>query len=614
MLLRVFERLEVGWLFARRLATFFFVVQGLPYYIDGLKGMVFGRNPYHKEVKMRVRMVFGLLPVLLCIALSCGGDGTIASGGDFVLRVDDLRYELSKLGPSSNYEDTLEGKLAVVEKLAARSYLADEAERLGYGGDDLEHAIAKAEAEAVAAAYRTAKIDNRVMTPRIQRKPWIEKLDRKLYLKELVFAVYPVAEEALEELKQGGNFDDLAAESEGREDVRMNDLGWAVWKDLNRDIANVVFRLGVGEASHIVAASDGYHIFYLVDEEQFGLGMELLSLRSRRFLTELEKERLVRLETEEITNRYDVRFRDEGITAAMKAFASSFRGERPDDALIDELLATYSDGRILVAGLFNAYYSMPLESRPYVGDDHGLREFAIQILMPRLEALAGYDMGLDRSVEVAWAAKTAREEYLVPMMEDHFRSQIEISEQEIASYYAERRKDMRVPARYRFRRIVVSSREKAGNVRRQLTAGRDFAQVAAEMSEDEYTAPKGGDTGWLTAGMVAVYDSVAEDMRPGEITDPFATRSGIEILKLEEREDGRELTYEEAVPRIRTYITNIRVNELLDEWVTEKKRELGFTVDRALLERVRLPVPEYMQQRAGVSSEDEELPSLPKMD
>ena len=96
---------------------------------------------------MRLRMILGFVPLLVCMALGCGGDGTIASGGNFVLRVDDLRREVSNLGPESKYKDTAEGRLAVVNKLAARSYLADEAERRGYGGDDLEQVVKNAEAE-----------------------------------------------------------------------------------------------------------------------------------------------------------------------------------------------------------------------------------------------------------------------------------------------------------------------------------------------------------------------------------------------------------------------------------------------------------------------------------
>jgi parvulin-like peptidyl-prolyl isomerase len=562
-------------------------------------------------------MTLIVLPVMVFMAFGCGGDGTIASGGDFVLSVEELRYEITKLGPSSRYSDTPDGRRAVVEKLATRSYLAAEAEERGYGGDDLTQAVKVAEDQAVAEAYRMWKVDTSVRAPRLKRKPWIEYLDRRLYLKELVFAVYPVAVEALADLRAGRRFEDLLADIEGREDVRFNDPGLKIWKDFSREVANVVFQAGKGEATDIIPGPDGYHIFYVADDEKFGMGLELLSLRSRKFVTAMEEKRLLDAAKRDLVRKYDVDFREEGMAAAMRAFATAFGGERPDDSVMGEVVAGYSGGQVVVGDLFNMFFTLALESRPYVGDFHGVREATIELLLPVLETKAGYDMGLGRLPEVAWAGKMAREDYLVPSMEDYFRSQIEVTDQDIVDYYAERRQDMVTPMRYKARRILVSSQQEMMNVMRRLEAGRDFGQVAMQLSQDRQTAPHGGDIGWVSAGMIAAYDSVAATLSPGEISRPFTTHSGIEILLIEEKEAPRELTFEEAVPQMRTYITNTRANELLKDWVTSKKSEVNFTINEQLLDSIWLPPPEFVSHRAGPSEGEETekvFQPLPKID
>lgn len=562
-------------------------------------------NPYPEvdkhiveEGDMRKGVSLVLLLLLAVSLADCGGRGIIARGGRFVLTVDDLRFEIRQLGPQSRYDETFEARKGVVERLAARSLLAEEAVRRGWGGRDLESARKQAEEAAVAQAYHLWKIEKRVLLPRVKTKPWLEKLDRGIHLKEIVFAVYAVAEEVLETVRQRQDFDTLAGSLADREDVKVNDLGWVLWKDLGWDVANVVFRLDKGNVSDIVTGPDGYHIFYVADDKPLELGIELLSIRSKRFVAEMEEQELVERVTDELAALYDVRFLDDGLSAGLKSFAMSFRGKRPPDSLLNFQLAAYDAGKVLVADLYNLYYSLPERYRPYIGDRHALERLAMQVMQPTLEALAGYAMGLDRLREVGWAVKQAQEDYLVGMMEEDFRSQVHVSDQDIVNFYSERESDFHTTPRYRVRRILLSSREEADEALRQIGSGRDFAQVAAEMSQDARSASGGGDLGFINFGMVTYYDSVVAGLNPGEVSEPFSTTAGTEILKLEEVDTPRQLSLEEATETIRRYISEARANALLAEWVAAKKQEVGFEMDEDLLRRVALPQPKYKDQPA----------------
>jgi parvulin-like peptidyl-prolyl isomerase len=549
------------------------------------------------------------LALLLTLLGGCGRGDIVAEGGDFVLTVDDLRYEVLNLGPSSKYEDTLEGRQAVVENLAARYYITEEAMSEGYGADQVDEVGSEAEATAVGKAYRRWKIDDRVLLPRIKTKAWMDKLDRRLYLKDLVFAVHPVAVQALEIIRDGKDFESVVESVAGRPDVRVNDPGWVIWKDLGRDVANVVFRLDVGQVSDIVAGGDGYHIFYLADAEKFGLGVELLSLRAKRFVRAMEVEKLEAGERGDLIARYDLRFSEPGVESALQAFAVSFEGGRPADTLMSGVLATYSKGEVLVAHPYNVYYAMSEQARPYVGDAFAVRAFTTSLILPRLEILAGYAAGLGRLREVKWAAKQAREDLLVGLMEEAYKSRIEVTPDDIATYYRERGREMVTSGRYRVRRILVDSEDEARQVLRQVRMGRDFAEVAKEMSKDQYTASNGGDLGFIHFGMIVPYDSIAAELEVGELSRPFETESGVEILKMEEKEPPRQLTFEEAEPYIVTFITNTRANEMLAEWVGKREAEVGFEINQDLLGRVSLPVPEYKQQIARSSEAEAESDS-----
>jgi parvulin-like peptidyl-prolyl isomerase len=513
------------------------------------------------------------------------------------------------------YDGSYGARYGVVTNLAARNFLADEAEQRGFGGEQLEQVVAAAEADAVGEAYRSWKIDKMILLPRIKTKPWIEKLDRKLHIKDAVFLVYPVAEEALGDLRAGAPFSSIEQAAAEREDVRVADMGWVIWKDLPREVANIVFRLGAGEASDIVAGGDGYHILYLAEDQPFGISLEVLSIRAKRFVKAMEEERMLRRLQDELRSRYGVHFLDHGLADGLKAFAISFAGERPPDSLMAGVIADYPDGPVSVGDVFTFYFSLPAANRPYVGDYHSLETLAMDYLTPKLEARAGYDMNLQRERAVRFAARMAREEYLVPLMEDYFKSQVEITPQDIESYYEERKEDLAEPSRYHVRRILVSSMEAAVEARRRIMLGADFADVAAEVSEDERSDAQGGDMGWFSTGMIAVYDSVLAGMKPGDVSAPFHTYSGIELIQLEDWVPRRALSFEDAIPHIKIYITNTRANEMLSEFVKQKQDEVGFTLNENLLREVWLPMPDYTrpEQQESEPGEEDLPPPLPKM-
>lgn len=65
-------------------------------------------------------------------------------------------------------------------------------------------------------------------------------------------------------------------------------------------------------------------------------------------------------------------------------------------------------------------------------------------------------------------------------------------------------------------------------------AGADFAELAKNWSQDEGTAPKGGDLGWVYKGrMVPEFDSVSFAMSEGQISTPVKTMFGYHIIKNE---------------------------------------------------------------------------------
>jgi parvulin-like peptidyl-prolyl isomerase len=535
-----------------------------------------------------------------------GRDVYVAAGGNYALTPDDLRLEIRELGPSYAYKGTIEDRKGLVDVLSTRFFLSEEAIRMGMGDEGLVEAEASAAKGALADAYRKAKIEAPVRVPRVASKPALDELDRRLHLREMTFAVYAIAEEALADMRAGTSFDAMAASVEGRPDIRVTDLGLKYWREIDRTVAYEAYQLHVGEISGIVPVKSGYSIFYLVEDKVWGESPELIRLRSKKFVRAIKEADLERSARAELSRLYDVKFLDAGVNASMQAFSMAFAGSRPPDSLLAREVVTYRGNSLNVAYLLTFFLSLPAQSQPYVGDAHAIQEFALDTILPDLEAAAGRSMGLDRLPLVIWSSKKAREEYLMPKMEEYFRNQVTLGPDDALNYFNENRPSMVTSRAYRASRILVDSRESAQAVIKEIRSGRGFGDVARERSLDKYTSAKGGDLGFLDTGIIASYDSALADLKPGDIARPFESAEGFEILKLEELSESRPITFEEARASLEAHLVDVKANEILSAWVAARKQEVGYRVSEDLLTRLTLPEPEWKKTIAKESPVAEE--------
>lgn len=84
----------------------------------------------------------------------------------------------------------------------------------------------------------------------------------------------------------------------------------------------------------------------------------------------------------------------------------------------------------------------------------------------------------------------------------------------------------------------ASARAKLLDIKARVEAGKaDFAAEAKATSMDG-SAPQGGDLGWAGPGLfVPEFEEVLSRLQPGQISDPFVSRFGMHIIKLNERKE-----------------------------------------------------------------------------
>ncbi len=145
----------------------------------------------------------------------------------------------------------------------------------------------------------------------------------------------------------------------------------------------------------------------------------------------------------------------------------------------------------------------------------------------------------------------------------------ELTADDVRLWYEFNGETMRVPATWRASHLYLSRHDPAKpedrlsemvEIRRRLEAGEaTFEELAAEVSEDERTKRRGGDLGWFTSErMPADFIAHVKSLKPGQVSDPVATKLGWHVIRLDERRESRVPSFEEVEGEIRAKLLSER--------------------------------------------------------
>ncbi|MDF1748229.1 MAG: peptidylprolyl isomerase [Alphaproteobacteria bacterium] len=124
--------------------------------------------------------------------------------------------------------------------------------------------------------------------------------------------------------------------------------------------------------------------------------------------------------------------------------------------------------------------------------------------------------------------------------------------------------------------ILVDTEEEAKEIIKEITAGKDFAELAKERSKDPGSASNGGSYGWSRKGQyVKPFEDAAFSLEPNTFTsEPVKTQFGWHIILVKDKRDIQPPAFEEVAPRIREQLAETKVRGIIQEAIK------GATVER----------------------------------
>jgi peptidyl-prolyl cis-trans isomerase D len=137
---------------------------------------------------------------------------------------------------------------------------------------------------------------------------------------------------------------------------------------------------------------------------------------------------------------------------------------------------------------------------------------------------------------------------------DKLAADVKPTEEQLKAYYEEQKAQFSSKERRRISHILFAftkdpaadqqALEKALKAKQTLS-NKDFASLAAEVSDDKLTAKKGGDLGLFNVGvMEKSFEEAASSLKLGEVSEPVKSAFGYHLIKVTELTAGEAKSYE----------------------------------------------------------------------
>jgi len=161
-------------------------------------------------------------------------------------------------------------------------------------------------------------------------------------------------------------------------------------------------------------------------------------------------------------------------------------------------------------------------------------------------------------------------------------TQASVSEEDIQKYYEANKERFSLKESVRARHILIktnktmteadreAAKKKLQDILDQIKNGADFAELAAQYSEDTATNINGGDLDFFSRGrMVSQFEDTAFSLNPGEVSGIIETAYGYHIIKVEERRPETAKPLSEVKNMIVKTLELDKKKEYVDQYIVK---------------------------------------------
>lgn len=559
----------------------------------------------------------GLLAVVmiwaLSLSLSCGQteEETAARIGEYVITEAMMRDEYLAITKDARPDIiTIEQKEQFARDVVSKEILEMEARMAGI--DKMPESVQASNSAIRSAAWQAFyndKVKSQVKVTEEQLKDIYASQKYTYHIGWIFLRSKALADEIAKRIEAGEDFTKLA--SRHSIDVsrdRGGDIGVRALGTLPADVEVMLMAMSPGEVSDAILYDNYYILVKLFDkrtQDQQGFENARSGLESIATMrAENERQRAL---AGELRDKYRVSMNDDVVdlivskTTALYPSEAVAAGEIPEfsDEELDRVVATYDGGAWPVRKYVEALKSQPAYFRPgYLTSREEIKTVLRDLITGELWMVEIGNEGYDRRPEVLKAGAREMEKYMVTEMHNRLVADVEVTDEEIETFYEERKAEFVTEPGAKLAIIVVSTEEEGQQVYSDLQAGRRFADLARERSIDEASAKEGGELVrplyQRTLEMFPEVEDAVDTLDVGEYSKPFPVPPGFGpggymVMMMLEKIQARQMEFEEVKDLLAQRVLQIEQDKVFGEWLRDKMAEYDVEIFPHVLERIKFP-------------------------
>ncbi len=529
-------------------------------------------------------------------------DATLAEWEGGSITVSDYVRWWQRIDPKDRPQlSTLEEKRRFLENMIDANLMLAEAESLGVQKfRNVYEWIARKKVILLTNALNALATRGRVHVDSLEVEEFYRRRLTQITARHIIVPTYERAKAILDSIKAGVPFEELAVRySTDAAAPNGGYVGAVRWGDFTDRWCEHAFALEPGEVCEPFMVEGGYAIIKV--ESKTLLELEDPDRERRLIHDRLYRERYfneLAAFRDSLKLAYHVDFDESRVIDLAARFAEKMKEMGLTSAVIDvdvipdlteaernTPIVKFDGGAFTYGDVISMILAQPYVVRPRMDNPDELIPFISRNLNDTLTVMEAIKRGLDRSPEVRIPIEKIRQKRMIQAFYRYLTHEVDVPDDTLLTYFQAHREDYRLEPGHVASKIVVGTREAADSVMMRLEAGEAFEDIARERSRDPFTAPKGGDMGFLPIGKDIEFDGFFEEMKVGE-KQIFRSVEGYVVLWLREKRESRLPAFEEVKERIRKDLLPSFKDRFLSDWLARRRQKVGIKIDEDLLSRV----------------------------
>jgi hypothetical protein len=260
------------------------------------------------------------------------------------------------------------------------------------------------------------------------------------------------------------------------------------------------------------------------------------------------------------------------------------------------VLAAYRDGKITVGRLLDFYRQTSELQRPSLESEQAIRRQVDVLALEPLMAQIAVQRGLDKdSLALALIDKKRDEMMVDHLYQDSVMSKVFIPPAARRKYYEDNKHRFFTSGSASFATFDAEEKDDADTLAAWMSRGIAPEEIIRQdsmppnrmrrgrvrtLTRDDHGAP--------------FYRLVFEEMTPGQVkVEGPDEGGGYTVIKLIDRDDGRQAGFEEVDPQIDEYLQQEAAEKVLQGFLARQKRGLRIVSRPQLVMRINLRDPEW---------------------